>query len=347
MGPYFSPQSSKSESGFEYPDPESTFDVHSEHQTQIPQYPVSSGQNCYLSPSPQTMYQAESSIAEHPRQSSCSILWREEPSFGQVTPVLPSTTTVPHPLDSASQDTKKVNREFVPYPAGRQQAPRGTTGTIVCADCGGRFTVRSSLNRHSKICRGRKKARRSASTQHDKVKVPDADSMSHLSVHPSAADERDSFSSERGGSVTGFNSNIYHTPTKRTRSASHDTEDSILANKLSDYNSLTAESNWSPLAQHDQSEGLDSHSHILSATNPFFNSSNAQYSSLTSGLHAPSPYSQKAIGIQSYVPQSRDTSAAHNPFCCDVCYTIFPRPDLLQIHRASAHGSTEKPWLPE
>ena len=343
MGPYFSPQSSKSESGFEYPDPESTFDVHSEGQTQMSGYSASSHQNCYPSPSNQTMYPAKNSIAEHASQSLSWNPWREEPSFGQITPVLPSTSTPPPPLNSASQQTKKANRGFVAYPAGRQQAPRGTTGTIVCADCGGKFTVRSSLNRHSKICRGRKKARQPALTQHESVKIPDEDSVSDLSVHALAANGHDTVTTEGGSNGTGFNSDVFDMPTKRTGSASHDTKDSILANKLSNYNSLTAESNWSSPAQRDQAEGLDSNSHTLSATKTSSNPSNSQKPSLTSGPYAPRPYSQEATGIRSYVPQSRDTSADHSPFCCDVCYTIFARRDLLQLHTASAHGSTEKP----
>ena len=332
---YFASDSSKSENGFEYPDPEATFHVPSEHQTQMSGYPASSRQNCYPSPSHQAMYQAMTSIADHPHQSSTSNPWQEEPSFGQVTPVPLLTTRPLAPLESGLQHTEKDNGRFVPYPAARQQPRRGTTGKIVCADCGGRFTVISSLNRHSKICRGRKKAWQPASTQH---------SVSDLSVHPLAANERGSNSSEGRSSVTGFNSNIYHTPTKRTRSASHDIEDSILTNKLRNDASPTAYSNWSPPAQHAQTEGLHSSNfHTVSATNTSFSPSNAQTPSLMSGPYAQSPYSHNAIGTRSYVPQSRDTSADHNTFFCDVCYGTFPRRDLLQLHMASAHGVTEEP----
>ena len=340
---YFASDSNKSENGFEYPDPESTFDVHSEHQTEVQGYPTSSRQNCYPSPTHQAMYQAMTSFAENPRQSFSSNPWQEEPSFGSVTPVLPFATTPPTSLESASQPTKKANPGFVPYPAVRQLAPRGKTGKIICADCGKRFTVRSSLNRHSKICRGRKKAWQPASSQHEKVKVPDADSVSDLSVEALAPDGHDFVSSEGVTGGTRFNSDIYHTPTFRTRSASHDTEESILANQLSNYNSLTAESNWSPSAQHDRAEGFNSNSHTVSATNTSFRPSNSQTPSLTSSPYAPSPYSQTATETRSNVAQIRDASADHKPFCCDVCYVTFPRRGLLQIHRASAHGVTEEP----
>ena len=331
---HFAPDFSKSENDFEYPDPELTFDVHSEHRNRMSGYSASSRQDCYPSPRNQDIYQAETSIAEHPHQSFTSNPWHEEFIFGQVTP------TPPPLLENAAQHTKKVNREFVAYPAGRQQARRGTTGKIVCPDCGGKFTVMSSLNRHSKIC---KKAWQPALSQHENMKVPDAESVSALGVHPLAADEHNFVSSEGVSSVTRFNSNIYDMPKKRTRSASHDTEDSILANKLCNYNSLTAEPNWSPPAQHDQAEGLDSNFHTIPATNTSFHPSNDQTPNLTSGPYPLSPSAQEAIRTRSYVPQSEDSSANHNPLFCDVCYVTLPRRDLLQLHRAGAHGLTEEP----
>ena len=337
---YFASGSNNRENGFEYPDPESIFDVQSDHQMYMSGYSASSRQNCYPSPSNQAMYQAEVSAAEHPRQSSPSDPWHDVHSLAQVNPVLPSASTPPSSLGSASQDTEKGKRGVVPYPAGRQQAPRGTTGRIVCADCGGKFTVMSSLNRHSKICRGRKRAWQPASTPHRNTKVPGADSASDLSVHATAAEDHDDVSSEGVSSVTGFNSNIYHTPTKRTRSASHDLEDSILANKISNYDSLSAGSNWSPPVQPDQTERPDSNFHTAPATTTSFMLSNAQNTSPTSGL---TPYSQKACETPSYVPHSGDTSANHNPFFCDICYGTFPSRDLLQFHTASIHGVTAKP----
>ena len=343
MGPYFGPQSNQSDNGFEYPDPESYFDVHGEHQTQMSGYPASSRQNCYPFPNNHAMYQAETSIAEHPRQSSSSALWH----FEHVTPVLPSTATPPPSLSNPLQQRKKDSPGFVPYPAGRQQAPRGTTGTIICADCGGRFTVRSSLNRHRKICRGRKKSWQPGSTQHKNMKVSDAGLVSNRSAHSLATDEHDSVSSEGVSSTSGFNSSVYHTPTKRTRSASHDIEDSILAKRLSNYNSLTAGSNCSPRARPNQTAGPDSTSYTMPATNTSSHPSNAQSSSVASSLYRQSPYSQKAVETRSYVTENRDTSADHNPFFCNICYGTFPRRDLLQFHRANTHGLTEIPYLPE
>ena len=340
---YFASDSDQRENGFEYPDPESIFGVQSDHQNHVAGYCASSRQNCYPSPSNQAMYQAKVSIADHPRQFSSSNPWHDVP-FAQVNPVLPSTPSPSPSLGSALQDTKKDKRDFVPYPAGRQQAPRGTTGKIVCADCGGKFTVMSSLNRHSKICRGRKKAWQPASTPHRNMKVSDADSASDLSVHATAANEHDDVSSKGVDSITGIDSDIYYTPTKRTRSASHNTEDSILANKLSNYDSLTAGSKSSPPVQPDQTERPDSNFHTTPATNTSFSFSNAQKTSPTSGL---SPYSQKACETPSYVPHSGDTSANHNPSFCDVCYGTFPSRYLLQLHRASAHGLTEDSELPE
>ncbi|KAM0802058.1 hypothetical protein BDR22DRAFT_134638 [Usnea florida] len=339
---YFTSNSNERENGFEYPDPESIFDVQSDHQTPMAGYSASSRQNCYPSPSNQAVFQARNSIAEHSRQSSSSDPWQDVPSLAQVNAVLPYASSPPPSLGSALQETKKGKRESVPYPAARQQAPRGTTGKIVCTDCGGKFTVMSSLNRHSKICRGRKKAWQPASTPHRNMMVPNADSASDLSVHATAADEHDDVSSEGVSSITGINPYVYHTPTKRTRSTSHDTEDSILADKLSNYSSLTAGSNWSPPARPDQTEGPDSNFHTTPATKTSFSFSNSQNTSPTSGL---SPYSQRACEAPSYVPHSGDTPANNNPFFCDVCYGTFSSRDLLQIHRASAHGVTEDPEL--
>ena len=338
---YFAPGRGKSENGFQYPDPESIFDSHSEHQSQVSALSASPHQISYPSPTHQAMYQATTSIAERPHQSSFSNPLHE----GQVTPV--RRFTPPPILDSASQHTEISNGRFVPYPAGRQQRKRGTTGSIVCADCGGRFTVRSSLNRHSKLCRGRKKAWQPNSTQYEAVKIPDGDGVSNLRAPALAADDYGSVFSEGVGSIAGFNPNSYHLPPNRTRFASHNIKDSSLANDLSNDASLTAESNWSPPGQHNQVEGLDSNFHTMSATNTSFSPSNAQSPSLTSGSYTPSSSAQKAIGTRSYVPQSRDESADHNPFFCNVCYGIFPSRDLLQLHRASAHGLTEMRIFPE
>ena len=48
--------------------------------------------------------------------------------------------------------------------AVRKKRPRGTTGKIVCDRCGTKFTVMSSRNRHNKICRGNKSAKKPSST---------------------------------------------------------------------------------------------------------------------------------------------------------------------------------------
>ena len=342
---YFAPDSSKDENSFEYPDPESTLDVQSQHQTQMSEYPFFPQPYSYPSPSHQAMYQATTSIAEHLRRSSSSNQWHEVPGLEQVAPVPPSPPRPP--LDGASQYTKNGNHRFVPYPAGRQQRPRGTTGKVVCADCGGKFTVKSSLNRHSKLCRGGKKAWQPASAQHENLKVPVADRESDLGIHTLAADEHDSVSSEGVSSVAGSNSNMYQMPTNSTRFASHRSKNAIMANDFSNDALLPAKSDWSPPGEPDQAEGLDSNFHTISAYNTSFSPPNAQNASSTSDPCAPSPYSQKPIGTRSYVPQSGDTSADHAPFLCDACYGIFIRRDLLQLHRASTHGLTDMPYLPE
>lgn len=72
---------------------------------------------------------------------------------------LPTSPTSTGPSPSLSDIT---NTNFVPHSVKTlsKKRPRGTTGSVVCDKCGGRFTVNSSLNRHNKICRGRKPSKK-------------------------------------------------------------------------------------------------------------------------------------------------------------------------------------------
>ena len=85
--------------------------------------------------------------------------------------------------------TDPITTKFVPYYAAKahpKKRPRGTTGSVVCNNCGYKFTVVSSLNRHRKICRGKrlteKPAKKSSSTQPKSIETKAVGSMSDYNV---------------------------------------------------------------------------------------------------------------------------------------------------------------------
>lgn len=106
-----------------------------------------------------------------------------DPAFGDST--FEQATSMPGPVfslkhklpmsptstgcNSSLTDVKNTN--FVPQSETTlsKKRPRGTTGSVVCEKCGGKFTVISSLNRHNRICRGQKSFKKPSSTQRKSI----------------------------------------------------------------------------------------------------------------------------------------------------------------------------------
>ena len=85
----------------------------------------------------------------------------------------PRSSTFPILTDLSPSLAGDTKPRFISYKSwsARTKRPRGTTGSVVCDRCGYKFTVVSSLNRHSKICHGRKVAKNSSSTQCQSIKT--------------------------------------------------------------------------------------------------------------------------------------------------------------------------------
>ncbi|KAF6217416.1 hypothetical protein HO133_006932 [Letharia lupina] len=85
-------------------------------------------------------------------------------------------------MDPAASSAAGTNISFVSYSTkdGYKKRSRGTTGSIVCDKCGYKFTVASSLSRHNKTCRGKKRVNHSTSTQRKTIKPKN---VSMASVH--------------------------------------------------------------------------------------------------------------------------------------------------------------------
>lgn len=92
-------------------------------------------------------------------------------------PELPMYPTTTHRSPSFSDIT---HTEFAAHSVEivSKKRPRGTTGNVVCDKCGGKFTVNSSLNRHNKICRGRKSSKKPSSTQRKSTLIKNEGLMS-------------------------------------------------------------------------------------------------------------------------------------------------------------------------
>ena len=227
------------------------------------------------------------------------------PDDGLRVPALEQIASLPSPapLSEPRSSTFPLFTDFSPSPAGdtkprfisyrsrtaRTKRPRGTTGSIVCDRCGYKFTVLSSLNRHSKICHSRKVPKILSSTQRKSIRTENVGFISDC--NPSGLP----------GAETGPTSQDGH------------------------------HSNLSKVA--DVSDGLDS----------------LHYGNLSSMSDSSLPdyYPLSPISIHPYIPQGADTSTDHATFFCDLCPGKFARRDMLQLHKARAHPSTESPHLPD
>ena len=194
----------------------------------------------------------------------------------------PRSFTFPLFTDFSPSSAGDTKPRFISYKSrtARTKRPRGTTGSIVCDRCGYKFTVASSLNRHSKICHARKVAKNFSPTQRKSIRT-----------------ENVGFTVAETGptSQEGHHSNLPKVV--------------------------------------DASDGLDSlHYGNLS---------------LMSDSSLPDYYPLSPISIHPYIPQGADTSADHATFFCDLCPSKFARRDMLQLHKARVHFSTESPYLPD
>ena len=185
---YFTQKVKAEESDFEYPPPPDTYtnpyamfnasNAYISHHTPVlehdfvPSYDHSPGHQAMAfsshTPSSQSSpvhgleFRVPKNIAPVPLPNSSYDLGSPSPSMS-----IRPTTFSPAPGTKVS---------FIQYPSevGYRRRPRGTTGRIVCDECGGKFTVLSSLNRHKKTCLGKKPAKISTSSQHEPIKPPNA-----------------------------------------------------------------------------------------------------------------------------------------------------------------------------
>ena len=185
-------------SGFEYPPVPNTY---------TNPYPTSCSVNAYNhhALAPEDCYGSVTSVYpyyEHqPTSSTASICHFLYLDTGFESPHLQQIASVPSIASSPSRGTPTLvaSTSHTPSPADttkstvithsaiRKKRPRGTTGNIVCDACGYKFTVKSSLARHSKICRGKKSAKDSAkkstSAQRKSVRTKDVGFMSDETIN--------------------------------------------------------------------------------------------------------------------------------------------------------------------
>lgn len=103
-----------------------------------------------------------------------------EPTLSRIAPApscLSSTTespTYPTFTNHTLPPAYATNPNFVSYTAEPyKKRPRGTTGTIVCDECGKKFTVAASLYRHSRTSHGKKPTKKTPSTRRKITKAKD------------------------------------------------------------------------------------------------------------------------------------------------------------------------------
>ncbi|CAD6593767.1 MAG: hypothetical protein ASARMPREDX12_007625 [Alectoria sarmentosa] len=196
MMAYFGHNSKAKQSGFEYPpvpdaytDPYSAFGAYSGNQASVqnsltglhPSFYPPNGYQAMASPTP----------PQHPFSYQDHAL--EVPILRQIAPAPSVASSSDHGFptslpftDHTRSPTDAPNINLVSYPAeapSRKKRPRGTTGTIICDECGGKFTRVHSLERHNRTCHAKKVAKKSASTQRRTFKAKDASLVSDHTDH--------------------------------------------------------------------------------------------------------------------------------------------------------------------
>lgn len=291
--------------GFEYPP---VSDVYASPHSSFRPMNAYSGQDAFggdeiCEPNPSFYpyyghYATASTMPPHPFSNPDNGL--RVPALGQIASLTspaslsePRSSTFPLFTDFSPSTAGDTKPRFVSYKSrtARTKRPRGTTGSIVCDRCGYKFTMVSSLNRHSKICHARKIAKNFRSTQRTSIRTENVGFISDCNP---------------GG-----------LPVVKTGPTSQDG----LGHDLNLSNVADASVVLDPLNYGDLS--------------------------LFSDSSLPDYYPLSPISIQSHIPQGADTSADHATFFCDLCPGKFARRDILQLHKARIHCSSESPYLPD
>ena len=135
-----------------------------------------------------------------------------------IAPELPNT-------DAASSKPASDSAE-VPL----KKRTRGKTGSIVCEPCGMRFTAISSLNRHSKVCRGQKLVRKPTLTQNKVIKTesPSMIAKSSYDFNALPDDETRPTTPKQQDQDVALNQNLDLNSTASTMAGSSGAEDAAL-----------------------------------------------------------------------------------------------------------------------
>ena len=238
MMAYFGHNSRAEESGFEYPpvpdahtDPYSAFDAYSGNQAWVPNHLTGLHPSLYPSDGYQGM------APPTPPQHHFSYQDHGVPILRQIAPATSPASSSDHgfspslPLtDHTRSPADATNIKFVSYSAEApsRKRPRGTTGTIVCDKCGGKFTRVHSLGRHNRTCHGKKVAEKSTSTQRKTFKAKDTRLASdHVNYALTALKPRPT-SPEEQNQVVGLSSNLRAMTTTSMRMNSPSAENASL-----------------------------------------------------------------------------------------------------------------------
>ena len=218
---YFGHNSRAKQSDFEYPpvpdaytDPYSAFDAYSGNQARVPNHHTGLRPSFY----PPHGYQAMVSPTPPQHHFPYQDHGLEVPILRQIGPaLLPASssdngfsTSFPF-TDHTRSPANATDIKFVSYSAeasSRKKRPRGTTGSIVCDKCGGKFTRVHSLERHNRTSHGEKIAKKSTSTHRKPFKAKDARLASdHINYAFTALKPRPTVPEEQN-QVVGLNSNL-------------------------------------------------------------------------------------------------------------------------------------------
>ena len=177
----------------------------------------------------------------------------------------------------------------------QKRSSRGATGNIVCDNCGYKFTEKSSLHRHSKICRGKRQFRKQYRLRPKSMETKGVGFHSENNTDAMSVTETQRNQQDNKDQVAGYNGSLGR----------------------------------------------------ISTTNTMIESQGPSKAGSASNSTTPKSHQQWPEATQPYVPRGPDTSEDHSNFECDLCPVVVARRDILQLHKAQAHGMTESPFLPE
>ena len=157
-----------------------------------------------FTPSPYAFSYPDNVNADAPTQNAPVIPPALSPNYSHLAPLTFNGNDL-SPRDAMNTTT-----------TARKHRPRGTTGSVVCHACGYKFTVQSSLDRHSKICRGKRSARKQSRKQPKSMETKGVGFHANNNTDAMSVTETQRNQQDNKDQDAGYNGNLENISTTNT-----------------------------------------------------------------------------------------------------------------------------------